>query len=355
MRIPSTPSDGLRENIRVQTVVIAELEFRDVQREIFAAHFVIAAHHAALNQRPETLNRVRVQRADNVLLSTMVNRSVLIFFAQVSISIMLICSEQRCISRNNFAHKSLHRRGVDLIEHAGDDITLTLDSADYGELKWIVDSANAAFALADMTILVLATDESFIDFNKSNKLAEFFVRQSGADASAHIPSGFVTTEAHHAMNLQSADTFLAGEHQMDDAEPIAERLICVLEDCPDEDREAVSLRGTLMALPMEFIGQRIDLCIATARAPDALAPAVHAEISCTGPFVRERFFPVRKGHLVNALQVVFGHSRGPVQSGQKSRLSGLLCQVRDNRRVNRQRYKCELLGYDAAGQCARRR
>ena len=39
------------ENIDVLAVVVAELKFRDVQRQIFAAYLVIGADNAALGQR----------------------------------------------------------------------------------------------------------------------------------------------------------------------------------------------------------------------------------------------------------------------------------------------------------------
>ena len=48
------------KNLRVMAVVIAELKFRDIQRHIFAAHLVERADRSALEDRPEALNRVRV-------------------------------------------------------------------------------------------------------------------------------------------------------------------------------------------------------------------------------------------------------------------------------------------------------
>jgi hypothetical protein len=39
---------------------IAELEFRNVERHIFGAHLVEASDDAALEDRPEAFNRVRV-------------------------------------------------------------------------------------------------------------------------------------------------------------------------------------------------------------------------------------------------------------------------------------------------------
>jgi hypothetical protein len=54
------------ENVDVLAVVVAELKFRDVQRQILLADLVIGTDNAALEDAPEALNRVRVNRADDV-------------------------------------------------------------------------------------------------------------------------------------------------------------------------------------------------------------------------------------------------------------------------------------------------
>ena len=73
------------KNIWIAAIIVAELKFRDVQRQIFTAYLVIAAHDAALNQRPETLNRVGVDRADDMLTSLMVDGTMRIFAAKMVI------------------------------------------------------------------------------------------------------------------------------------------------------------------------------------------------------------------------------------------------------------------------------
>ena len=65
--------DCLAENIGVQSVVVPELELGDVQRQIFAADFVKAAHNAALDEGPKALNCVRMNRANGVLAFAVVN------------------------------------------------------------------------------------------------------------------------------------------------------------------------------------------------------------------------------------------------------------------------------------------
>jgi hypothetical protein len=58
--------DSNIKNVWVHSMIIPELKLRDVERQIFAAYLVIAAHDAAFENRPETLNRVGVNGTDNV-------------------------------------------------------------------------------------------------------------------------------------------------------------------------------------------------------------------------------------------------------------------------------------------------
>src|SRR5262252_7439846 len=107
---------------------------------------------------------------------------------------------------------------------------------------------------------------------------------------AHRPSRPVGAETHHAVDLKRAHSFLAGQHQMDDAEPLTQGLIRVLEDRADQRREPITLRRTVVALPPEVHrGHRTRLVVAAARATDAKGPAVRDEVSETSVLVGKGF------------------------------------------------------------------
>ncbi|MGB6656536.1 MAG: hypothetical protein WA926_10880 [Methylovirgula sp.] len=69
----SASLDCFSENVGVLTIVVAKLKFSDVERQVFFADFMECAHHPTLNQRPETFNRIRVNRADDILTARMVD------------------------------------------------------------------------------------------------------------------------------------------------------------------------------------------------------------------------------------------------------------------------------------------
>src|SRR5262245_60022069 len=87
-----------------------------------------------------------------------------------------------------------------------------------------------------VAVLALAADEGLIDFNNATELFDI-LNQRGSDLVAHEPRGFVRAEAHEAHDLQCAHAFLAGEHEMHDAIPVAKRLVRVLKDRPRNVRE----------------------------------------------------------------------------------------------------------------------
>ena len=57
------------EYVLVIAVVITPFKFSDVQRQVLAADFVEAAHNAAFQERPETINRLSMDCAVNILAS----------------------------------------------------------------------------------------------------------------------------------------------------------------------------------------------------------------------------------------------------------------------------------------------
>ena len=64
------------ENVIVKAIIIPELELRNVKMQVFLADVVKSADDTALENAPKTLNRLGVNRADNVLMFGVVNGPV---------------------------------------------------------------------------------------------------------------------------------------------------------------------------------------------------------------------------------------------------------------------------------------
>ena len=104
---------------------------------------------------------------------------------------------------------------------------------------------------------------------------------------------------------------------MDDAKPVPERLICVLEDSPDQKRKTVAIRGALMALPVPFArSEVIDRRVSATRAMDALRPAAGLQIGLASFFIREKPLELSGGKLMDRLRLLgSGHVTLPTMEG----------------------------------------
>jgi hypothetical protein len=92
------------ENVRVVPIVVAELKFGDVQRQIFAAHFVEAAHDPALQKRPKAVDGLGMDNAIDILAGGVPHGLVLF---QFPISWIVVSRNQANFVRNCFAEDSM--------------------------------------------------------------------------------------------------------------------------------------------------------------------------------------------------------------------------------------------------------
>jgi hypothetical protein len=298
------------ENIRVMAVVISELRLGNIQRQVLGADLVIAAHDAALEEAPEALNRVRMDRADNILLLAVVDGLVGKFVYKERVTLVLVSGQQGNLIAANDADEGFHIQVVSFAKDAGHNIALALHGSDDGNL------CAGAFLVLGVPVVVIATDIGFINFNNAHELAKFFIRQPSANAVAHVPSGFVRAETHLPLNLKGANAFLAGQHQMDNAKPITKVFVRVFEDGAGDVREAICATATAVwAFPVPLHGlQRIDVLRAAARAfHDARRPAVSDQIGVAGFLIGEGLFPLRNGHLLDALGFI-GHFQSTIST-----------------------------------------
>jgi len=305
----SAPFNSRSKNIVIKTVVILELALRNVEREIFAADFVIATDDAALEDAPEPLNRVGMDCTDYMLTLAVIDNAVRVGMAELVIRIVGVGAKQTDLVRNDFADKILDCRLVRTHDNTSNDVTLALHRADHRSFKSVVAAPSRSAALIPMAVFVLSADICFVDFDNAAKL-HFRFNQSGADLVAHAPSGFVRTEAHETHDLERGHSLFARQHQVSDFEPVSQRLVSVFEDGPGNAGEPITLRRTGPTLPVEWLVARgvIKVRIATTWANDALGPPTGHQIplaSCLVP-KREHDLELSAGELVDGFRTFHG-------------------------------------------------
>jgi hypothetical protein len=289
------------ENIVIQLIVISELEFCEMEPKIFGADLVERSDHAALNQRPEAFDGLGVDRADNILAVGVINRVVREVTAKTAIGDPLIRAKQADFLLDSLPHEALERRRASISDHTGDDVPFTPNGAHNDFFARTTSSAIVA-ALVDVPVPGFATDEGLINLHNPNQLLKAFVRQSGANPMAHMPSGPVGAEAHNALDLKCGNTLFAGHHHMNDAEPFAQGLISVLEECPCNVGEAISTAlAAIRTFPLKRHRRESVNPNGTATwAVNTIWPAVRYQIDSARIIIREHLFELRDGHLMDA-------------------------------------------------------
>jgi hypothetical protein len=288
-KISLTLADRRSEDIGVFSIVVAELKFCDVERQVLFAHFVECAHYAAFDQRPEAFDGLSMDRANDVLAFGMIDHAVRKFLAQMLVADPLIGAEQADLVRDGFAHERFERASAYVLDDAGNDIALATDCTDDRRFPG-ADSAGsfAAAALVFVPVLREATDERFINLDNATQLTDV-LHQGGSDFVAHFPSGFVGTESQVAHDLHGADPLFAGHHEMHNFEPVPQWLIRILKYRADRMAKAVaSLWRALVALPRpRSVGEFMGLLGSTAGTANPFRPATRNQISAAGAFVWE--------------------------------------------------------------------
>src|SRR5260370_12608609 len=176
------------EDIHVQSVVIAELELRDIERQILFADLVERPDHAALDERPETLDRLSVDRADDVLLFGVVNRPMVELALKARIALPFIGAKQADAVRHGLVDESGQRLGFRVLNNARDDAAL----AAHGAHDDCLVASRAArpdtpAALVLMPVLGLPANERLVDFYDPGELVVLLTCYCRSPALAPLP------------------------------------------------------------------------------------------------------------------------------------------------------------------------
>jgi hypothetical protein len=296
------------KNIFIVPIVVSVLKLSDVERHVFAADFVEGSHDAALKDRPETFNRIGVDRADNIFAAVVSDDTMRIFFAKMPIAAVIVGRDQTNFVGHRFPNKLFQSVDIGGFDHASNDIALALDRANNSCLAGS-GAASPTIALVPMFVAGFAADIGFVNLDDAHKLLKFLVLQRGADTVAHVPCRLVRAEPHVTMNLPSADAFFADQHKVNDSEPLPQVDIRVLKDRPHEVREPIGpALSTVRAFPtVRHRLKGIDFGAAAARAVGPVRPTVRHQVGIASFFSRKCCLKLRDGHLYDLLGLFSAH------------------------------------------------
>ena len=160
------------------TVILSELKLGNVQMQILPADHMKRSDNAALQDRPEALNRISVNCTDNVLANGMVDRLMIEPMLEPQVAGISIRAKQANAIRYRFANESLKRLSIGVLNDASDDVALVLDRADNCRLASVSSPPRATF-LVPMSVLLVSADVGFIDLDNPAQLLRAQLKSLG--------------------------------------------------------------------------------------------------------------------------------------------------------------------------------
>jgi len=165
----SASSYRFPKDVGVIAIVVAPLEFRHVEREIFPAHVVERADDPAFQQRPEPINGASVDLAPHIFVLGVVDALMPVVFDHPVVDVGLIGRDQIDLGGNCFPNEFHRGQSINAVDDAGDNPAATLNRAHDRSLS---NAAGSVVPIPDMPILVLAADKSLVNFDDPDQLAE---------------------------------------------------------------------------------------------------------------------------------------------------------------------------------------
>src|ERR1700733_13172528 len=155
----SASADRRAEDVRVFAIVVPELEFYDIKRQVLVPDVVECTDHAALDDAPEAFDRLSVGGADNVLPASAVNRRMRVICTKPLIADPLIRAKPANLRRDGLTDEFGEGCGADVLNNARDQITIAADRASNHDLTRAdatISATRSAATLIPMQVLAIS-------------------------------------------------------------------------------------------------------------------------------------------------------------------------------------------------------
>lgn len=225
--------------------VPAKVELGKVAVQMLLADVVEGAIDATLDEGEGAFHGVcgdlcPVTRiAAGILMTAMVHRAVRVFVFQVLVGSEFI-RVNACAKLHVFHHGSAEVLGGDFINDHGALVATTFHEGEHG--GFVGPASFPAFTAN------LATDVGFIDFNDAaqGRPIKDAVSHGVTNAMSKMPCALILLESKVALQLEGADAFLAGAHEMKGHEPFTQADVRAVEDRSNGHSERFAALGALV-------------------------------------------------------------------------------------------------------------
>lgn len=265
-------------SVIVLALVIPERLLVQIAEQMEGFDADVGSFQAALEQRPEILDPIRVHIATNILFG-MIHELVDVIRIEASIGRQLIGEH----FRSRFDVRA-HFRLQCVALAIGDMLHADLASLAIKQThdQFFPRAASASDLLRFFVLVHEAresTDESLVGFNRpaSTEFRERTALHRKPNAMEHEPCGFLT-DFQISREFARTDSVLAIADQPDSGQPLSQRQRRVLEDGSDLNAELTAVM-LLAALPAALIGEIMDFIASANRAlHDAVRPTARNNV-----------------------------------------------------------------------------
>jgi hypothetical protein len=278
------------KDVRILPMVVAELKFRKIERQVLLGNIVIGADDSTLQQCPKRIEVSGMNAATDVFAVAMVDGFVReAKRVQVAITAILVGRHQIYFVADYLADETVESSGAGVFNDLTEHISLPANSADDANLA--ARTATHMEPFIGVLVLFLAANVHLVDFDDPYKLFEFFVVHRGAKSLADVPRGMHgrTLAKEHAPNLARRNPLFTLEHRVEHFEPSRNRDVRILENGADQYRESIGAMMLVCPSTTEEIeGTRrafINLDVSAFRTDWTARPAPQRQILATGDFI----------------------------------------------------------------------
>ena len=292
------------EQVRVFPVVVSEGELGEVERQVLLADLMVVTDYAALQQTPEVIERVGVDRPAHVFTFRVGDHLMRIPLAEFLVAEPFVGGDEINLVAHRLLDEIAERPFVGVLNHFADHVTLAGNRAHDTDFPC---PARHVRLLIPMAVLVFPTDEGLVHFNRAHQFVPRSVLHRGTDAMAHVPRSAVRSHAEHPLNLKGAGALLALRHDEDNLEPVGQRVLGVLEDGLGDNGEPIAVLVAGLANPME--GTVCDvpyLHVSALGTGDAVWPAAFHQVPLAGLVIGELGEQLIECHALNMAPLGLG-------------------------------------------------
>src|SRR6266852_1303963 len=273
--------------IPMLALIVAERLLVEVTEQMERLDADVCAFQAALEQRPEILDPVRMDVALDVLLGV-IHKLMDVIFIEAGVGRQFIGEQFRAADH---VRPDLFLQGFLLAVRNVFDVDLAGFTIQQADNQLLARSARAG-DLHGLLVFVHEAGESadhgFVGFDRTGAahLLERATLHREADAVEHEPRGFLT-DVEIAGYFARTDSVLAIADQPDSGQPLSQRQGRVLENRPDFNAELATV-VIHTAFPAALIGQIVNPRAATDRTlHNAIWPAARDHVSDAAILIRE--------------------------------------------------------------------